>query len=99
MNEITIRTELLPGDLGLVAYLHGQVYARENGYGLGFEGYVLEGLGEFALRYDPAKDRVWICEHQGRIIGFLLGMHRDRVAQLRYFILLPEYRAPGLASG
>ncbi|GGB21236.1 GNAT family N-acetyltransferase [Puia dinghuensis] len=98
MNEIIIRTELLPGDLGLVAHLHGQVYTQEYGYGLGFEGYVLEGLGEFALRYDPAKDRVWVCEHQGRMIGFLLGMHRDKVAQLRYFILLPEYRGSGLGK-
>src|SRR5579859_4410971 len=77
MDEITIRTQLLPGDLGYVAYLHGQVYTQENQFGLGFEGYVLKGLGEFALGYDPAKDRVWVCEHRGRMIGFLLGMRRD----------------------
>lgn len=98
-REVTIRTELLPGDLGLVAYLHGSIYTRENEFGLGFEGYVLKGLGEFAQDYDPAKDRVWVCEAGGRMVGFLLGMRREEgVAQLRYFILLPEYRGIGLGK-
>jgi peptidyl-dipeptidase Dcp len=99
MPEVTIRTELQPGDLGFVAYLHGQIYTAENEFGLGFEGYVLKGLGEFALGYDPAKDRVWVCEDGGRMVGFLLGMRRDAsVAQLRYFILSPEYRGLGLGK-
>ena len=98
-REVTIRTELLPGDLGFVAYLHGLIYTRENDFGLGFEGYVLKGLGEFALGYDPAKDRVWVCEAEGRMVGFLLGMRREEgVVQLRYFILLPEYRGVGLGK-
>jgi peptidyl-dipeptidase Dcp len=97
MSEVTIRTRLQPGDLGTVARLHGEIYTRENAFGLGFEGYVLKGLGEFALGYDPAKDRVWVCEDQGRMVGFLLGMRREEgVAQLRYFILLPDYRGRGL---
>jgi peptidyl-dipeptidase Dcp len=97
MSEVIIRTDLLPGDLGFVAYLHGLVYSLENGYGLGFEGYVLKGLSEFALAYDPGKDRVWVCEAEGRMVGFLLGMRRETaVAQLRYFILLPEYRGSGV---
>ncbi|HEY4110910.1 GNAT family N-acetyltransferase [Puia sp.] len=99
MSEITIRTQLLPGDLGYAAYLHGQIYTTENQYGLGFEGYVLKGLGEFALGYDAAKDRVWVCEAEGRMVGFLLGVQReDAVVQLRYFILLPEYRGRGLGK-
>jgi ribosomal protein S18 acetylase RimI-like enzyme len=40
---------------------------------------------------------VWICEHQGRIVGFLLLMHRaHNTAQLRYFLLDREYRGIGL---
>lgn len=98
-ESVTIRTRLLPGDLGYVAYLHGKVYTAENDFGLGFEGYVLKGLSEFALGYDPGKDRVWVCEDGGRIVGFLLGLKRSAgVAQLRYFILLPEYRGIGLGK-
>ena len=109
-DDITCRNELRPGDLGYIAYLHGQIYAKECGYGLGFEAYVLQGLQEFAHQYDPGRDKVWICEHDNNIVGFLLGFHRsDSVhstdslhrtdsLQLRYFILLPEYRGLGLGK-
>jgi len=97
-DDIAIRTTLQPGDLGYVAYLHGKLYAEECGYGPNFEAYVLESIGEFEHQYDPAKDRVWVCEHAGRIIGFLAGVHRGDCVQLRYFIFLPEYRGIGLGK-
>jgi DNA-binding MarR family transcriptional regulator/N-acetylglutamate synthase-like GNAT family acetyltransferase len=98
LNDIVIRTNLLPGDLGYVAWLHGKIYAEECGYGPNFEGYVLESLGELAHKYDPDKDRVWICEHKGSMVGFLAAIHRSNCAQLRYFILLSEYRGIGLGK-
>ncbi len=99
LSDITIRTELRPGDLGYVIYLHGDLYKKEYDYGIGFESYVAAGLHEFYSQYDPLKDRVWICEHNERIIGFLLLMHRENnAAQLRYFLLEPEYRGIGLGK-
>lgn len=98
LPDIRIRKELQPGDLGYIAYLHGQVYARECGYGLHFESYVLAGLQEFAEQHDPAQDAVWICEHNNKIVGFLMGFHRADSVQLRYFIFLPEYRGLGLGK-
>lgn len=98
LNDIRLRNELLPGDLGYVAYLHGVLYAKERGYGLNFEGYVMDGLGEFAHHYDRSKDRIWVCEHGGKIIGFLMGFRREDSLQLRYFIFLPEYRGIGLGK-
>jgi peptidyl-dipeptidase Dcp len=95
---ITIRTQLQPGDLGYIAYLHGLVYARECGYGLSFESYVLEGLGEFGHAYDSLRDRVWVCEDGASMVGFLVGVNRGEALQLRYFILLPEYRGLGLGK-
>ncbi|HEY8969259.1 MAG TPA: GNAT family N-acetyltransferase [Puia sp.] len=93
LDDIVIRTELRPGDIGYVIHLHGRLYKEEYNYGIAFEAYVAQGMYEFYQQYDPAKDRVWICEHRNRIVGFLLLMHRDgNVAQLRYFILEPEYR-------
>ena len=104
-TEISIRTTLTPGDLGYIAYLHGRIYDKENQYGLGFESYVLQGLGEFGAQYDPEKDRVWVCEHGREKVGFLVGVHRgddtidsSSALQLRYFILLPEYRGLGLGK-
>ena len=97
-QAIRIRTKLQPGDLGYIAYMHGRVYDRAHQYGLGFESYVLEGLGEFGHQYDPAKDRVWICEYGPDMVGFLVGVHRKGALQLRYFILLPAYRGLGLGK-
>lgn len=99
IDDVTIRTSLLPGDLGYVIYLHGMLYGKEYGYGVQFESYVAAGLHEFFQLYDPVKDRVWVCEHGSTIVGFLLLMHRDsNAAQLRYFLIDPRYRGIGLGK-
>jgi ribosomal protein S18 acetylase RimI-like enzyme len=99
INDITIRTELRPGDMGYIIHLHGKLYGEEYAFGIAFEAYVAQGLYEFWKQYDPVWDRVWICEHRDRIVGFLLLMHREGgAAQLRYFILEPEYRGIGLGK-
>ncbi|MBW8684545.1 GNAT family N-acetyltransferase [Chitinophaga rhizophila] len=97
-NDITIRTALKTGDLGYVAYMHGDIYGRELGYGFNFERYVLEGLLEFSRQYDTAKDRVWICEYNGRMVGFLMALSRGKTVQLRYFIIDPAFRGYGLGK-
>jgi peptidyl-dipeptidase Dcp len=98
LNDITIRTTLQPGDIGYVVYLHGHLYSREYNYGLSFETYVAEGLVEFYGQYDAMRDRVWIAEHNGKMVGFLLLMHRGEAAQLRYYVLEPAYRGIGLGK-
>ena len=97
LNDIKIRTELKEGDIGYITYLHGILYKKEYNYSINFESYVAAGLHEFYENYDLSKDQAWICEHEEKIIGFLLLMHRENnTAQLRYFILTPEYRGIGL---
>ena len=99
INEITIRTDLRPGDLEQVIQIHGILYMQEYQYGSAFTDYVSQGLHEFHRQYDPGIDRIWICEHKDRMVGFLLLLHRpDRLAQLRFFILLPEFRGKGLGK-
>lgn len=99
LEDITIRNDLRPGDIGSVIHLHGCLYGREYGYGIGFEAYVALGLHEFYTSYDTNRDRVWICEHENRMVGFLLLMHRQNdAAQLRYFLIRPEYRGVGLGK-
>jgi N-acetylglutamate synthase-like GNAT family acetyltransferase len=99
LEDITIRSELRPGDIGAVIHLHGAYYGREHGFGIQFETYVALGLHEFYERYDRTRDRFWLCEHQGRLIGCLLLMHRpEEAAQLRYFLVMPEYQGIGLGK-
>jgi len=98
-EDIAIRTELKEGDIGYVTWLHGILYKKEYNYSISFESYVAAGLHEFYQNYDPLKDRAWVCEHHETIIGFLLLVHRENnTAQLRYFILKPEYRGIGLGK-
>ena len=53
---------------------------------------------KFYEGYDPKRNRVWICEHKDRMIGFLLLMDRADSAQLRYFLIQPEYQGIGLGT-
>jgi ribosomal protein S18 acetylase RimI-like enzyme len=98
LKDISIRTELRPGDIGYVTYLHGLLYQQEYNYGIEFEAYVAKGLYEFYEQYTPATNRVWVCEHNTKMVGFMLLMNRGDEAQLRYFIILPEYRGIGLGK-
>ncbi len=96
LNDITIRTNIEPGDLGYVVYMHGTMYSREHHFGLSFETYVAAGMAEFFTTYEPTRNRVWVCCHHETIIGFLALVSRGNTAQLRYFLLAPAYRGIGL---
>src|SRR5215213_4941950 len=98
LKDISIRTDLRPGDIGYVTYMHGSLYHKEYNYGLQFEQYVAKGLCEFYEKYNPERNRIWACEHNDQMIGFLLLMDRGHAAQLRYFLIQPEYRGVGLGS-
>ena len=95
-KDILIRTELVPGDLGYVTYMHGKLYKKEYNYGLHFESYVASGLHEFYETVDSSRSRGWVCEYEGKIVGFLALVDRGEQAQLRYFIIDPEFRGVGL---
>lgn len=98
-SNLSIRHELRAGDIGNVISLHGAMYSSEYNYGIAFESYVAAGLAEFYQQYDPLRDKVWIVEDEGKMVGFLLLMHRDeRTAQLRYYLLLPPYRGFGIGK-
>ncbi|MBE7177623.1 MAG: GNAT family N-acetyltransferase [Mucilaginibacter polytrichastri] len=97
-GEISIRTEMRPGDLGMITWMHGKYYAEENGYSIDFERYVAEGLAEFYREYDPLSNRLWICEHDGEMIGSICLMKRGSDAQLRYFFIRKPFRGTGLGT-
>ena len=99
LNQITIRTDIRPGDIGYITYLHGVLYNREYSYNYHFERYVAISFSEFMENYEPGKDRLWIVEDENTIVGSILIIGRSgNVAQLRYFILHPDYRGMGLGK-
>lgn len=93
-SQVAIRTQK-PGDLGYIAYRHGVLYTEEYSLDPVFELYVLESLVKYAKNKQGGE--VWVAEADGQIIGFigLVGIDED-VAQLRWFLIEPEYRGIGL---
>lgn len=98
-KEIGIRSEMKPGDLGYIMYRQSKLYSEEYNYGVSFDTYVGESIGEFCQQYDPQLDRLWICERDTQIVGSILLMHRkEGEAQLRYFYLESDCRGLGLGN-
>lgn len=97
-EDISIRTEFRQGDISAILSLHSEIYGKEYGYNLYFEAIVAKSLHEFFELYNPERSRVWICEHEGRIVGSIALLDRGEAAQLRYFVLLPDYRGLGLGN-
>lgn len=94
-----IRTELQPGDIGNIIMLHGVLYAREYHLDHTFEGHVAAGLGEFAKTYDELKDKLWLAEDAGQLMGSIaINGREDTSAQLRWFLVHPETRGQGLGQ-
>jgi len=92
-----IRHQIKPGDIGYLTYLHGILYVKEYGYDKTFEAYVAGGLAEFVQSFNPDKDRIWLAEINGRIIGSIAIVGHSKVdAQLRWFLIHPDYRGLGL---
>jgi GNAT superfamily N-acetyltransferase len=97
--ELTIRHDLRPGDLGRVVALHGVLYAAEFGLDCTFEGYVAHTVGEFDPRAYPGRDRLWLAETDGRLVGSVGIVGRDRdMAQLRWFLVDPSVRGRGVGG-
>jgi len=65
-DGLTIRNDLRPGDIGWLIWLHGVIYAREQGWDYTFEAYVAEPLAQFALRKNK-RERIWLVECIDRI--------------------------------
>ncbi len=99
IQEIKIRHDFYPGDIGYLIHLHGIIYARDCGYNYQFEGYVAQTFHEFTEHYNPEKDRLWLAELDGEIVGSIAIVgHSKNEAQLRWFLIHPSARRIGLGK-
>jgi len=95
--NFNMRCDLQPGDIGAVIRLHGMLYAEEHGFDHSFEGYVAAGMAEFARSFDPDRERLWMVEEGSQSVGSIaLVKHSPTEAQLRWFLIHPQYRGRGL---
>jgi len=92
-----LRHHIRSGDIGYLTYLHGVTYAKEYGYDQTFEAYVADGLAEFIRSFNPDRDRIWLAETNGQIIGSIAIVGQSKAeAQLRWFFVQPKYRRIGM---
>ena len=78
---------------------HGEIYWREYGYTIDFEGLVAGIAARFIERFNPAFEKGWIAELDGKRVGCVFVVRKSStVAQLRLLILTPGARGQGLGG-
>ncbi|HEX6930362.1 MAG TPA: GNAT family N-acetyltransferase [Gammaproteobacteria bacterium] len=100
MNDDTFQLRAhLPGDIGWIIHRHGALYAQEYGWNTHFEALVAEVAADFLKNHDPARERCWIAECDGRIAGSIFLMRGDGgTAKLRLLYVEPWARGKGIGQ-
>lgn len=88
-----------PGDMGWVTHRHGILYAQQYGWDQHFEALVAQIVSDFINNYNLARERCWIAEMDGEIVGSVFVVQSsESAAKLRLLLVEPKARGLGLGT-
>ena len=91
--------EFQPGDVGWMVYRQAVLYSAEYGFDQSYEALAAEIGADFIRHYDPARERGWIAESEGKRAGaVLIAKASDEVAKLRLLHVEADSRGLGIGK-
>lgn len=87
------------GDFGWIIHRQGVLYGEEHGWNEEFEALVAEITAKFVKDFKAERERCWIAEKAGRIVGAVFVVEEDaETAKLRMLYVEPGARGEGLGG-